>query len=57
MGAIDAHCGGSIVAFNLKRADNSFVGYAEVDKLARLHNIALRVGCFFLPSLVALLNM
>jgi molybdenum cofactor sulfurtransferase len=37
---------GSIVAFNLLRPDGSFVGYAEVEKLAALHHIQLRTGCF-----------
>ncbi|KAI0207670.1 Molybdenum cofactor sulfurase [Lamellibrachia satsuma] len=37
---------GSIVTFNLRRADESFIGYAQVDQLAQLHNIHLRTGCF-----------
>ncbi len=37
---------GPIVTFNLKRADGSWVGYREVEKLAALSNIQLRVSCF-----------
>jgi len=34
------------VALNLKWADGSWVGYHEVEKLAALSNILLRVSCF-----------
>ncbi len=37
---------GPIVAFNLKQADGSWVGYHEVEKLAALSNILLHVSCF-----------
>ncbi|CAH1241418.1 MOCOS [Branchiostoma lanceolatum] len=37
---------GAIVNFNLMRANGDFVGYSEVDKLASLHDIHLRTGCF-----------
>jgi molybdenum cofactor sulfurtransferase len=37
---------GPIVAFNLKWADGSWVGYHEVEKLAALSNILLHVSCF-----------
>ncbi|XP_078581461.1 molybdenum cofactor sulfurase-like [Branchiostoma floridae x Branchiostoma japonicum] len=37
---------GGIVNFNLLRANGDFVGYSEVDKLAALHDIHLRTGCF-----------
>jgi hypothetical protein len=37
---------GPIVAFNLKWADGSWVGYHEVEKLAAPSNILLRVSCF-----------
>ncbi|CAL1547716.1 unnamed protein product [Lymnaea stagnalis] len=37
---------GGIVTFNLKRADGNFIGYAEVDKFAQLHEVHLRTGCF-----------
>jgi hypothetical protein len=37
---------GPIVTLNLKRADGSWVGYREVEKLAALSNIQLRVSCF-----------
>ena len=35
---------GPVVTFNLKRADGSWVGYAEVAKLAGLHDIDIRTG-------------
>lgn len=41
---------GSIVALNFLRADGSYVGYAEVSKLAEIHNIHLRTGCFCNPG-------
>lgn len=41
---------GSIVAFNLRRADGAAVGYAEVEKLCGLHNLQLRTGCFCNPG-------
>lgn len=34
---------GPVVTFNLKRADGSWVGHREVEKLAALENIQLRV--------------
>ncbi|KAI8767171.1 molybdenum cofactor sulfurase, partial [Biomphalaria glabrata] len=37
---------GGIVTFNLKRSDGKFIGYAEVDKFAQLHDVHLRTGCF-----------
>lgn len=37
---------GSIVAFNGHRADGSWIGYSEVSKLAGLHKVMLRTGCF-----------
>ncbi|XP_019623568.1 PREDICTED: molybdenum cofactor sulfurase-like isoform X2 [Branchiostoma belcheri] len=37
---------GGIVNFNLLRANGNFVGYSEVDKLAALHDIHVRTGCF-----------
>ncbi|GMF44809.1 unnamed protein product [Phytophthora fragariaefolia] len=41
---------GPIVAFNFRRADGSYVGYSEVHKLAEIHNIHLRTGCFCNPG-------
>jgi molybdenum cofactor sulfurtransferase len=43
---------GPSVAFNVLRADGSFVGYNEVSKLAALNRppIQLRVGCFCNPG-------
>ncbi|ELT90808.1 hypothetical protein CAPTEDRAFT_166504, partial [Capitella teleta] len=37
---------GPVVNFNLVQSDGSFVGYAEVDKLAQSYDIHLRAGCF-----------
>ncbi|KAH9492406.1 hypothetical protein Btru_051037 [Bulinus truncatus] len=37
---------GGIITFNLKRSDGKFIGYAEVDKFAQLHDVHLRTGCF-----------
>eukprot|EP00047_Mylnosiga_fluctuans_P008441 m.7256 g.7256 ORF g.7256 m.7256 type:complete len:779 (-) comp2177_c0_seq2:312-2648(-) len=36
---------GPTVAFNVFRADGSCVGYAEVAKMAAIHNIHVRTGC------------
>ncbi|CAK9863850.1 unnamed protein product [Sphagnum jensenii] len=48
------HCNqGPIVTLNLKRADGSWVGYHEVEKLAALSNIQLRTGCFCNPGACA----
>lgn len=44
---------GPIVTFNLKRADGSWVGHREVEKLAALENIQLRTGCFCNPGACA----
>ncbi|KAE9360963.1 Molybdenum cofactor sulfurase [Phytophthora fragariae] len=41
---------GPIVACNFLRADGSYVGYSEVHKLAEIHNIHLRTGCFCNPG-------
>ncbi|KAF5781412.1 putative molybdenum cofactor sulfurtransferase [Helianthus annuus] len=41
---------GPIVSFNLKRADGSWVGPREVEKLASLSGIQLRTGCFCNPG-------
>jgi molybdenum cofactor sulfurtransferase len=35
---------GPVIAFNLMRPDGSWVGYREVEKLAGLRNIRLRVS-------------
>ncbi|CAG5130898.1 unnamed protein product [Candidula unifasciata] len=37
---------GGLVTFNLRRADGKFIGFAEVDKFAQLHDVHLRTGCF-----------
>ncbi|XP_028411385.1 molybdenum cofactor sulfurase-like [Dendronephthya gigantea] len=37
---------GPIVNFNILRSDGSYVGYAEVSKLAAIYLIHLRTGCF-----------
>lgn len=41
---------GSIVTFNLKHSDGTWVGYREVEKLASLNGIHLRTGCFCNPG-------
>ena len=40
----------TIVTFNIVRSDGSYVGYNEVHKLAALHSIQLRTGCFCNPG-------
>lgn len=37
---------GSIVNLNLLKSDGSYIGYSEVEQIASLHRINLRVGCF-----------
>ncbi|XP_069767934.1 molybdenum cofactor sulfurase isoform X2 [Narcine bancroftii] len=37
---------GPIINFNILNENGDIVGYAKVDKLANLHNIYLRTGCF-----------
>lgn len=41
---------GAVLAFNVRRADGAIVGYTEVEKLAALHGIQLRTGCFCNPG-------
>uniref|UniRef100_M4BRK3 Molybdenum cofactor sulfurase n=1 Tax=Hyaloperonospora arabidopsidis (strain Emoy2) TaxID=559515 RepID=M4BRK3_HYAAE len=41
---------GPIVACNFLRPDGSYVGYSEVHKLADIHDILLRTGCFCNPG-------
>ncbi|KAF1776937.1 Cyclophilin-like domain [Phytophthora cactorum] len=41
---------GPIVTCNYIRSDGSYVGYSEVHKLAEIHNIHLRTGCFCNPG-------
>ncbi|BDA46796.1 probable molybdenum cofactor sulfurase [Coccomyxa sp. Obi] len=41
---------GPVIAFNVLRADGTFVGYREVEKLAGLSSILLRTGCFCNPG-------
>jgi len=42
-----------VVSFNLLRADGSRVGCNEVGRLAALHGIILRTGCFCNPGACA----
>ena len=42
----DARVQGPIVTFNVRRSDGSYVGFSDIDRLAALHGIHLRVGCF-----------
>lgn len=44
---------GPTVTFNLKKPDGSWVGYTEVSRLAALHAIHLRTGCFCNPGACA----
>ncbi|BBN03005.1 molybdenum cofactor sulfurtransferase [Marchantia polymorpha subsp. ruderalis] len=44
---------GPIIAFNMKRADGSWIGSREVEKLASLRRIHLRTGCFCNPGACA----
>eukprot|EP00038_Savillea_parva_P028571 m.65858 g.65858 ORF g.65858 m.65858 type:complete len:918 (+) comp8319_c0_seq3:88-2841(+) len=37
---------GPVVTFNLKRSDGTWVGFAEVERLASLRGVHLRTGCF-----------
>lgn len=37
---------GAIVNFSLRRSNGDYIGFAEVDKLAQLHEIHVRTGCF-----------
>lgn len=37
---------GGIISFNLKRADGTFIGYAEFQHMADLFNLNIRTGCF-----------
>ncbi|CUS13750.1 unnamed protein product [Tuber aestivum] len=41
---------GPIVAFNMQRADGSWIGYAEVEKLASVKNIHIRTGALCNPG-------
>lgn len=41
---------GTIVTCNFLRSDGYYVGYSEVSKLAAIHNIQLRTGCFCNPG-------
>ncbi|KAJ3091180.1 hypothetical protein HK102_001417 [Quaeritorhiza haematococci] len=41
---------GPIINFNLLRADGSVVGYSEVMRLAAIHDIHIRTGCFCNPG-------
>ncbi|XP_026666305.2 molybdenum cofactor sulfurase isoform X3 [Phoenix dactylifera] len=44
---------GATITFNLRRADGSWYGYHEVEKLACLSGIQLRTGCFCNPGACA----
>lgn len=41
---------GPIIAFNLLQPDGQFLGYSQVVKLASVHKIHLRAGCFCNPG-------
>ncbi|KAG2491424.1 hypothetical protein HYH03_010212 [Edaphochlamys debaryana] len=44
---------GPTLAFNLQRSDGSWVGHAEVARLAALHGLHVRSGCFCNPGACA----
>ncbi|PNG99873.1 Molybdenum cofactor sulfurase, partial [Tetrabaena socialis] len=44
---------GPTLAFNLLRPDGGFVGYGEVGRLAAMHGLHLRTGCFCNPGACA----
>jgi len=44
---------GPTITFNLKREDDTWFGYREVEKLASLSRIHLRTGCFCNPGACA----
>ena len=44
---------GAVVAFSVLRADGSYVGYAEVERLAAISGLQLRTGCFCNPGACA----
>ncbi|KAI3965813.1 hypothetical protein MKX01_010770 [Papaver californicum] len=44
---------GPTISFNIRRADGSWHGYREVEKLASLSGIQLRTGCFCNPGACA----
>ncbi|KAG7172880.1 Molybdenum cofactor sulfurase-like, partial [Homarus americanus] len=46
----DVNTHGSIVNFNLLNSDGSYVGYAQVERVASLYNIYLRTGCLCNPG-------
>lgn len=46
----DVKTHGSIVNFNLLNSDGSHIGYAQVERVASLYNIYLRVGCLCNPG-------
>ncbi|XP_023645063.1 molybdenum cofactor sulfurase isoform X2 [Capsella rubella] len=50
---LSSHKSGPTVTFNLKRPDDSWFGYLEVEKLASLSGIQLRTGCFCNPGACA----
>ena len=39
-----------IVNFNLKHANGTYIGYAEIASITSLHNIVIRTGCFCNPG-------
>lgn len=41
---------GGILNLNILHSDGSFVGFSEINCMAEIHNIQLRVGCFCNPG-------
>ena len=44
---------GPVIAFNIKRADGSYVGYRSVEIMADAHRLVLRTGCHCNPGACA----
>lgn len=41
---------GPVITCNFLRPDGSYIGYAEVERMASLYNIQIRTGCFCNPG-------
>lgn len=41
---------GGVISFNIMHDDGSYVGFAEINCMANIHNIIVRTGCFCNPG-------
>lgn len=41
---------GGAISFNIMHDDGSYVGFAEINCMANIHNIIVRTGCFCNPG-------